>query len=220
MYWLCRPVSCYWHCAICVIFFFFFVWTRYVWNQVLNWIELNYYIILQTAMLAWWMRSACRLWVAGPAARWSAVPTWTRRRRAYVRASSAESGRRCGRRRDTRSRSGWRRCEPTEAPTCTEQPRVCTYSGMTSRRNSTKIHNLPQLTARRRRLRSMFDLRHAQSSRRYFDRTYCNQRMRFLFAKLALCVPPFCHFAAVQCGISSWSQTLLIDHIDIIDIDI
>ena len=46
----------------------------------------------------------------------------------------------------------------------------------------------------------MFDLYHAQSSRRYFDRKYFNRRMRFLFAKLALCVPPFCHFAAVQCG--------------------
>ena len=31
-----------------------------------------------------------------------------------------------------------------------------TSTGLTSRRNSTKIHNLPQHTARRRRLRSMF----------------------------------------------------------------
>ena len=39
---------------------------------------------------------------------------------------------------------------------------------------------------------NIFDLYHAQSSRRYFDRKYFIRRMRFLFAKLALCVPPFC----------------------------
>ena len=33
---------------------------------------------------------------------------------------------------------------------------------------------------------NMFDLYHAQSSRRYFDRKYVNRRMRFLFAKLTL----------------------------------
>ena len=38
---------------------------------------------------------------------------------------------------------------------------------------------------------NMFDLYHAQSSSRYFDRKYFNRRMRFLFAKLVLCVPPF-----------------------------
>ena len=37
----------------------------------------------------------------------------------------------------------------------------------------------------------MFNLYHAQSSRRYFDRKYFYRKMRFLFAKLALCVPPF-----------------------------
>ena len=51
---------------------------------------------------------------------------------------------------------------------------------------------------------NMFDLYHAQSSRRYFDRKYFNRRMRFLFAKLALCVPPFCreytHIAPRQNG--------------------
>ena len=39
---------------------------------------------------------------------------------------------------------------------------------------------------------NMFELHHAQSSRRYFDRKYFNRRMRFLFAKLAFCVPPCC----------------------------
>ena len=88
---------------------------------------------------------------------------------------------------------------------------------MTSRRISTKIHNLPQLTAIRHRLRSMFaELTHKQlcvyvqyvrfiscpKLKRYFDHKYCNPRMRFLFCKLAVCaaILPHTHIALWQNG--------------------
>ena len=66
----------------------------------------------------------------------------------------------------------------------------------------TKLHKNPQIDAqiavRLCAICSIYIM--PKPIRRYFDRKYFNRRMRFLFAKLALCVPPFCHFAAVQCG--------------------
>ena len=54
---------------------------------------------------------------------------------------------------------------------------------------------------------NMFYLHHAQSSRRYFDRKYFNRRMRFLFAKLALCVPPFCcEYIYPHCTAAKWQN--------------
>ena len=53
---------------------------------------------------------------------------------------------------------------------------------------------------------NMFDLHHAQSSRRYFDRKYFNRRMRFFIPQACVC----CHFAASiypHCTVAKWRHT-------------